>query len=176
MLLEWPRTHCAVFFWLMIRSIRITMYEVCSQEPSIVSNTHHNISETVNFLLNLEASELAKMYFFYLTFKLLAELINYFIFHYQAQVTQGWLMNHDCCLQSSVCRQVLLFNINQSLLGWVRQVMWIQMCCHETRQWDDISGGQTQAAPWNWNYKHEWTIFMPDACPWNIIVDSINHT
>ena len=110
----------------MIRSIRITMYEVCSQEPSIVSNTHHNISETVNFLLNLEASEFAKMYFFYLTFKLLTELIKYFIFHYQAQVTQAWLMNHDCCLQSSVWRQVLLFNINQSLLGWGR---WCEYKC-----------------------------------------------
>ena len=35
-------------------------------------------------------------------------------------------MNHDCCLQSSVWRQVLLFNINQSLLGWGR---WCEYKC-----------------------------------------------
>ena len=77
----------------------------------------------------LRYQSLLKCTFFYLTFKLfklLAELIKYFIFHYQAQVTQAWLMNHDCCLQSSVCRQVLLFNINQSLLGWGR---WCEYKC-----------------------------------------------
>ena len=69
----------------------------------------------------------------------------------------------------------LTFCLGLGLTG----LMWIQSCCHDVRQWDGISGPLNphmfHAGTWNWNYKHEWTVFMEAACPWNIIVDNIEH-
>ena len=128
---EWPRTHCAVFF-----CIRITMYEVCSQEPSIVSNTHHNISETVNFLLNLEVSELAKMYFFLLDFQIVnwAYQIFHFLLSSSSNISltyESWLLPAKQVCEGKCCCLILIKvcwaeagDVNTNVLSWDQTMRW----------------------------------------------------